>query len=119
MESQSACRHAIKTFTLEALGADSANAGGARGRTNRFEVLDRVARLKAGLSAGQKNDWPWFKEAWDGAMVTQHKGDWASILAGWVQGVLGDERSNAFSLFVYNETRRVFEGTAALHVPGG
>ena len=59
MENLSACRHAIKTFTLEALGAGSPNAGGAKARKNRLEVLDRLSRLKAGLSAGQRNDWPW------------------------------------------------------------
>ena len=51
-------------------------------------------------------------------MVTQHGVSWASIFAGWVQNVLDDERSNAFSLFVYSESCRVFHGSAALHVPG-
>ena len=119
MESVRASRHAINTFTLEALGAGSHNAGGAKAKRNRFDVLDRLARIKMGLSAGQKNDWPWFKETWDQEMVTQHGAKWASLFAGWVQNVLDDERSNAFSLFVYNETCRVFHGTAALHVPGG
>ena len=118
MESIRACTHAIKTFTKAALGADSDNAGGPKSKKNRLEVLDRLARIKAGLSAGQRNDWPWFKEAWDQEMVTQHGPDWASLFSGWVQTVLDDERSNAFSVFVYNETRRVFHGTSALHVPG-
>jgi hypothetical protein len=119
MESIGACRHAIKTFTLEALGEGNGNAGGPKARKNRFEVLDRLARIRAGLSAGQKNDWPWFKEAWDQEMVKQHRAIWASVFAKWMQSVLDDERSNAFSTFVYNETCRVFHGTAALHVPGG
>jgi hypothetical protein len=118
MESVSACRHAIKTFTPKALGQGSANAGGPKGRKNRFEVLDRLARLRAGLSAGQKNDWPWFKEEWDKEMVEQHGADWADLFAKWMQNVLEDGCSNAFSTFVYNETCRVFHGTAALHVPG-
>ena len=92
--------------------------GASKLEQNRFEVLDRLSRLKAGLSAGQKNDWPWFNVSWDAAMVTEHSGNWASVFAGWVQSVLEDERSAAFSLFVYNETRRVFHATAALHVPG-
>ena len=118
MECLSACRHAIKTFTLDALGAESSTAGGVKARKNRFEVLDRLSRLKAGLSAGQKNDWPWFKESWDAAMVAEHRSNWASVFAGWVQSVLEDEGSTAFSLFVYNETCRVFHASAALHVPG-
>ena len=119
MEGVSACRHAIKTFTLEALGSGDGKAGGAKARKNRFEVLDRLARVRAGLSAGQKNDWPWFKEAWDKEMVKQHGANWASVFAKWMQSVLDDECSNAFSTFVYNETCRVFHGSAALHVPGG
>ena len=118
MEGMRASRHAIKTYTLEALGAKSQNAGGAKAKKNRCDVLDRLARIKVGLSSGQKNDWPWFKETWDQAMVTQHGANWASLFAGWVQKVLDDEGSNAFSLFVYSETCRVFHGTAALHVPG-
>ena len=118
LESLGACRHAIETFTLDALGEGSATAGGLKGRKNRFDVLDRLARIGAGLSAGQKNDWAWFKEAWDKEMVNQYGVDWASNFAKWMQQVLDDERSNAFSTFVYNETCRVFKGVAALHVPG-
>ena len=81
-------------------------------------MLDRLAHLNVGLSAAQRNDWPWFKDAWDHEMVSQHGANWASVFAGWVQNVLNDERSNAFSEFVYNETRRVFQGVVALHVPG-
>jgi len=33
--------------------------------------------------------------------------------------VLIDPRSNAFSIFVHNETCRVFDGAAALQIPGG
>jgi len=113
-----ACKHAVRTFTIDALGAGSGNAGGPKSRDNRFDVLDRLKNLGAGLSPGQKNDWKWFKEAWDKAMVAAHGGAWAGVFSTWVQGVLNDERSNAFSTFVYDETRRVFSGSAALHVPG-
>ncbi len=119
MECIRASKHAIKSYTLDALGTGSHNAGGAKAKRNRMDVLDRLARIKAGLSAGQRNDWPWFRESWDQEMVTEHGEDWAALFAGWVQSVLDDERSNAFSLFVYNETRRVFHDTSALHVPGG
>ena len=119
MESICESKHAIKSFTLVALGEGNGNAGGAKARKNRFEVLDRLARIRAGLSAGQKNDWSWFKEAWDKEMVKEHGANWASLFAKWVQNVLDDESSNAFSKFVYNETCRVFHGTAALQVPGG
>ena len=54
LESARACKHAVKTFTLDVLGAGSANAGGAKARKNRFEVLDRLSRHQAGLSDAQK-----------------------------------------------------------------
>ena len=83
IEELGACKYAIKTFTLEQLGAGSPNAGGPRCKKNRFDVLDRLSRLRSMLSAGQKNDWLWFKEAWDTAMIAQHKEQWAQVFF-WV-----------------------------------
>ena len=108
----------MKIFTPDAWGQGHKIARGAKGKQRRFEVLDRLARIKAGLSAGQKNDWQWFKEAGGGAMADEYKDNWGSTFASWMQHVVGDDRSNAFSVFVYNETARVFHGTMALHVPG-
>ena len=117
-ESVLAARHAFKTFTLEVLGAGSPNAGGARCRQRRHEVLDRLAQLKVGLSAGQRNDWQWFKDAWDEKMIAEHQAMWGSVFSGWMQAALDDKRSNAFSIFVHNETARVLSGSMALCVPG-
>ena len=112
------CRYAMKTYTAVALGDGSANAGGAAAKKRRLDVLDRVARVGAGLSAGQKNDWQWFKDSWDAAMVAEHKAGWGLQFVSWIQGVLDSTASNAFSVFVYNETCRVFQGTVALHLKG-
>ena len=110
------CRHVLKTSTLEALGAGSANAGGAKAKTIRFDVLDRLSRQKAGLSAGQKNDWAWFKEEWDKAMVSQYKSNWAEVFSGWMQELVESEKNNALSTFVFRETCRVLFDTVALQV---
>ena len=119
LENLSACRHAIKTYTAETLGKGCVTvANVARARKSRFEVLDRLASLKSGLSAGQKNDFEWFKLAWDKAMVAEHGDGWPEVFMGLTQKVLSDECSTAFSKFVFDETRRVFEGVVALHVPG-
>ena len=107
LESRCACKHALKTYTLDSLGAGSPNAGGAKGKKNRFEVLDRLAQSRAGLSPGQRNDWAGFKENWDNAMIGEHGEDWGRLFAGWMQGVLEDEHSNAFSIFMYKESVRV------------
>ena len=40
-----------------ALGDGTEDGGGAKGRNLRWEVLDRLVRLGAGLANGQKNDW--------------------------------------------------------------
>ena len=72
MENVRASRHAIKSFTVEVLGAGRATARGAKGKKHRFEVLDRLALLNVGLSAAQKNDWAWFKDAWGQHMVSLH-----------------------------------------------
>ena len=108
----------MKTFTPDALDQGHKIAGGVTGKQRRFEVLYRLARIRACLPAGQKSEWQWFKEAWDGAMVDGYKDNWGSTFAIWMQRVVDDDRSNAFSVFVYNETARVFHGTMALHVPG-
>ena len=110
--------HEVKTYPLDLLGDGTENGGGAKGRKQRWEVLDRMARLKAGLSDGQKNDWTWFKSSWAQAMKDEHGEGWPMLFSAWVQGVLDDERSNAFSVFVHDETKRVFHNTAALSVSG-
>jgi len=118
MEGIRASAHAMKSFIPDELGAGQKNAGGKAKQKNRFEILDRLARLNAGLSVGQKNDWAWFKSNWDKKMVEEHGKEWAAAFSSWIQCVLDDKRSNAFSMFVHSETRRVFQGMTALHVPG-
>ena len=43
MESKIVCNAAMKTFSIETLGAGQSKAGGQTARKNRFEVLDRLA----------------------------------------------------------------------------
>ena len=111
----------MKRYTPIQLGDGSPAAGGAAARKNRFEVLDRLARLGIGLSAEQKNDWSWFKKEWDDEMVAQHGVSWESTFAAWMQEVLDKiqaESSDAMTQFVYNETLRCFSESFALVVPG-
>ena len=120
-EKISESRHAIKTFTVDLLGQGCANAAGVQGRKRRCEVLDRMTRLGSGLSAPQRNDWDWFKHAWDEKMKAEHSSNWGQVFAGIIQRLLNDlalGTSNAFSLFVNTETKRCFDGVGALQVPG-
>ena len=112
-------RHATKTFALQALGQGRSGGGGKKGKDKRWEVLERMAKLGGGLSAPQKNDFAWWKSAWDEAMLQVHRDSWVEVFAGWMQQVLDEHErgvGNAFSLFVHSETRRCFPGPA-LSVP--
>ena len=110
-------KDAVKRFSPEMLGEGHAKGGTAAMRKRRFEVLDRLAKYGTGLSAEQKNDWAWFKHSWDEKMKAEHVKHWGSVFAGWMQGVVNqmkDGEGNAFSMFVYNETRRCFNENAIL-----
>ena len=114
-------QHSIKNFSLESLGHGKARGGGQACRKNRFQVLDRFSRLGTGLTAAQRNDWAWFKEAWDDAMSTEHDEIWGSMFASWLQTVLNELQDgihNAFSTFMYKETRRCLSQIPMLSVPG-
>ncbi len=113
-------KHVMKSFSLEELGKDRSRGGGAAGKKRRFEVLDRLARIDQGLSASQKNDFAWFKDAWDAQMLDAPGEQWAEVFAGWVQKVLADSEGcvrHEFSLFVHSESRKCFDGAVALRVP--
>ena len=68
-EEASEVNHAMKTFTPELLGQGQKRGGGVKERRARADCLDRLARLRGGLSANQRNDWAWFKQAWDARMA--------------------------------------------------
>ena len=87
---------------------------------NRFEVLDRLAQQGSGLSPAQRNDWLWFKDAWDNKMSAEHHVNWGGVFCGWTQKVLdnlADGMDNAFSVFVENETVRNFKDKVMLVLP--
>ena len=102
------------------LGANDAKAGGAQARKNRWEVLNRLARNGAALSAQQQNDFDLWKRCWDEAMVEEHKGKWAETFAGWMQNIVDSPEANAFSAFMHAETNRVLRARVknTLAVPG-
>ena len=113
-------KHAIKRYSLEALGKGRKSGGGVVAKKRRWEVLDRLARLGQGLSPAQRNDFTWLKDAWDARMLQEHGGIWPETFMGWTQRLLGENengKANAFSVFDHNETRRCFDGALALRVP--
>ena len=119
MESKLACNAAMKTFSIETLGAGDSKAGGKPARKNRFEVLDRLAGGNgAKLSPSQRNDFEWFKHTWDEAMVAEHKAKWAETFAHWMQDIVNSTEGNAFNIFMHSETNRVLRDKKALAVPG-
>lgn len=113
-------RQSMRTYSLGELG-HGRSGGQAQAKKNRASVLDRLARCGGGLSPAQKNDFGWFKEAWDAAMSDEHKGSWPATFASWMQKVLDDVDSGdreAFSKFVHRETTRCFSSAVALSLPG-
>ena len=113
-------RHAMKRYSPEALGQGKARSGGVAARRLRYEVLDEMAKLGTGLTAAQKNDWAWFREAWDEKMCDEHAQEWGGTFSQWMQKILDDLSdgvANAFSMFMYDETKRHFSKTPMLVVP--
>jgi hypothetical protein len=83
-------------------------------------VLDRLVRLGQGISAAQRNDFAWFKDAWDSKMFEEHAGAWPALFATWAQQVLQQHEAgnrSAFSVFLHNETQRCFGNELALVLP--
>ena len=110
----------VKWYSLEMLGKGKKRGGTQQNQKARLEVLQRL-RKAAELSPEQTSQWEYFKTTWDREMAEAHEEDWAELFAELVQQVLNDlaeGRSNALSVFMHNETRRVLAETPALLVPG-
>ena len=72
-------------------------------------MLERLRRA-AELSAAQTSLWDCFKNSWDKEMAEIHGENWAELFAQQVQNVINElaaGRSDALSVFMYNESRRV------------
>ena len=113
-------RHAMKRYSPESLGQGKPRSGGVAARRLRYEVLDKMCKLGSGLTPAQKNDWAWFREAWDALMCDEHAQEWGGTFSQWMQSVLDDLSdgvANAFSMFMYDETKRHFSKTPMLVVP--
>ena len=98
-------KHAVKQFSLEDLGKGRSRGGGVLAKKRRWEVLGRLPRLGQGLSPAQRNDFIWFKGAWDARMLQEHGDIWPETFMGWTQRLLGENengKANTFSVFDHN-----------------
>ena len=105
----------VKVYSLEMLGKGKKRGGPPQHQKARLEVLQRL-RKAAELSPEQTSQWEYFKTTWDREMAEAHGEDWAELFAEMVQQVLndlGEGRSNALSVFMHNETKRVLADTPA------
>ena len=110
----------VNVYSFEMLGKGRKKAGTQQHQKARLEVLERLRRA-AELSAAQTSAWDLFKNTWDQEMAEAHGESWAELFAQLVQKVINDlaeGRSNALSVFMHNETRRVLSDTPALLVLG-
>ena len=84
-----------------------------------MDVLDRIRRA-AELSARQTGAWDFFKTSWDREMANMHREQWAELFAQFTQNIINDlmhGTSNALSVFMDNETRRVLADIPILQAP--
>ena len=112
-------KYAVKQYSLGDLGKGRSRGGKSCAKKRRLEMLDRLARLGQGLSAAQRNDFSWFKDAWDARMLQGDGGIWPVTFMGWVQRLLGendDGVANTFPFFFHGERRRCFDGDARVFV---
>ena len=101
------------------LGNGKKKGGTQQNQKNRYEVLERV-RAVAELSPEQTNHWHCFKIAWDEAMAVFHGDKWGEYFAQMMKTVLDDllaGKTNALSVFVENETKRILSTVPALVIP--
>ena len=113
-------KYAVRQFLFEELGKGRSRGGGVLAKRRRWEVVDRFSHLGQGLSPAQRNDFIWFKDAWDARMLQEYGDEWPETFTGWMQRLLDDNEkgvANAFSVFVHTETRRCFDAVPSLRVP--
>jgi hypothetical protein len=113
-------KRAVKAFSLYELGEGRTRSGGAEGKRNRGQVLDRLVRLGLGISPAQRNDYAWFKDAWGCNMLAERGDDWPAVFAGWAQRLAqaheeGDR--TAVSKLTHDETQRCVGEELALVAP--
>ena len=110
----------VKVYSLEMLGKGKKKGGLQQHQKARLDVLQRLRRASE-LSPEQTSQWEFFTTTWDRQMAEIHGDEWAELFAQMTQQVLNDladGRSNALSVFMHDETRRVLADTPALIVPG-
>ena len=115
-----AAKEHIKSYSLAALGEGKKNGGGPQFQKARHAVLERV-RAIAPLSPAQRNDWDYFKAAWDQGMAEAHGENWAGLFAEMIQNLLDELRGGkdtALSDFMHSETLRVLGHVPSLVLPG-
>ena len=109
-----------KVYSPEMLGQGKRKGGRKEHKDNRYDTLERVRRIGK-LNADQCGQWDFFKTHWDRAQANVHGENWGKVFAEMIQGVLQrllEGESDAFALFVKNETDRVLGDRGALVVPG-
>ena len=110
---------AAEGFSMSMLGHGRKKGGTQQHQKNRFEVFDRVRQV-AELSPEQTGHWNYFKTTWDEEMAEAHGEDWGQLFAEMMQQLLNDlleGKTDALSVFMENEKKRVLGETPALFLP--
>ncbi len=111
------CDDALRTFSLEDLGAGHGRGGTAAHCRCRVDVLDRVQRHGRAFTPMESNNWEWFRRAWDTQQARTHGQAWAELFRERVLDVLRKVASgnvDAVADFMLEETRRCLAATPVL-----
>ncbi len=82
--------------------------------------MERLRNV-ADITPEQTGEWEYFKQTWDDTMARIHGESWAELFAQIIQEVLEKlqaGKTNALSMFMHDETRRVLSQTPVLVLPG-
>ena len=112
-------RYRLRRVSLAELGHGKRNCGGDKGKKARVEVTARLFK-HGGLSGAQLGDLSWFCDEWDSCNLHEHGEEWPNTFMSWMQQLLDSYEqgtTNAFSQFMFSETRRCLSGQAALELP--
>jgi len=113
------CSAALKNYAPEGLGQGKKNGGGEEFKKRRYEVMERIALRGCPLTSQQRNDWKWFKPAWDAKMAPEHDKAWGITFAGMMKGILEKLEEGAASAvvdFMYSEIQRVLPAAEVLRI---
>ena len=115
LEDNAVMKFEMSTYTPEVLGYLATNYHANKYKEKRHSVLNKMSKLGQELSPAQKSDFAWFKDEWDKKMCQEYGDEWGNTFAMLMQHTLDEITAgvtNAFSVMMHSETRRLLNSPA-------